>query len=138
MTEKSHNEKDQKLIDTARALVKPRVLSKNVEAGKVGSAILTKDGNVYTGINIESDCDLGACAEHVAIGSMITAGEQDIDTVEAVNKDGKVITPCGRCREYIYQVSGKNNTTRVLLRHGTVMTLEELLPIHWKTEIQHG
>ncbi len=134
---KTHNSKDQELIDMARSLVKPRTLSRNVEAGKVGSAIITKDGSFYTGINIESDCDLGACAEHVAIGAMITAGEQDIETIVAVNKDGKVITPCGRCREYIYQVSGKNNKTRVLLRHGEVMTIEELLPIHWKTEIQN-
>ena len=127
---------DNDLINQAKSLVNPRTLSRNVEAGKVASALVTTDGNVYTGVNIDSDCDLGACAEHNAIGSMVTAGEKDIDVIVAINKEGEVIAPCGRCREYIYQISGHNANTRVILRDGKSMIIDELLPLHWKTDIK--
>ncbi len=127
---------DNDLINRAKSLVNPRTLSRNVEAGKVASALVTKDGNVYVGVNIDSDCDLGACAEHIAIGGMVTGGEKDIDVIVAVNKEGEVIAPCGRCREYIYQISGHNSQTRVLLRDGKSMIIDELLPLHWKTDIK--
>ena len=61
---------------------------------------------------------------------MITAGEQRIETIVAVNRDGTVLPPCGRCREFIAQVDEANADTRVILALG-VRRLKELLPDHW-------
>jgi cytidine deaminase len=42
---------------------------------------------------------MGFCAEHAAIASMLTAGESKIMTIVAVNCEGAILPPCGRCRE---------------------------------------
>ena len=61
---------------------------------------------------------------------MITAGESRIDTIVAVDEDGRVLAPCGRCRELIVQVDPGNAVTRVILP-GRVASARELLPDHW-------
>jgi cytidine deaminase len=121
---------DAALIDRARAVLNPRRLSRFVEVGGVGSALVTEAGNVYVGVCIDTACSMGFCAEHAAIASMITAGESRIATIVAVNWDGKVLPPCGRCREFIYQVNGENGETRVILGD-RVARLSELLPEPW-------
>jgi cytidine deaminase len=75
---------------------------------------------------------MGFCAEHNAIGTMVTQGESRIHTIVAVDWDGSILSPCGRCREFIYQIDEGNAETRVILRENSVMTLKELLPEHWQ------
>jgi cytidine deaminase len=53
----------------------------------------------------------------------------------AVDWDGAILAPCGRCREFIYQMDEQNAGTRVLLRNGKVMSLRDLLPEHWKDQV---
>ncbi len=43
--------------------------------GYVGAALVTKQGNVFTGINIELFCGIGFCAEHGAVAEMVKNGE---------------------------------------------------------------
>lgn len=62
---------------------------------------------------------------------MITHNESRIITIVAVDQNGKIISPCGRCRELIYQINPQNSDTRILLRDGGSATLKELLPNHW-------
>jgi cytidine deaminase len=121
---------DKELIRRATEVVNPRRLSPTVEVAGVGSAVVTDNGNVYVGICIDTACSLGFCAEHNAIGSMITAGESKIMSIVAVNWEGKILAPCGRCRELIYQLDATNAETRVLLQNGRVVRLKELLPEH--------
>ena len=64
---------------------------------------------------------------------MVTAGENRIVSIVAVDCDGSVIPPCGRCRELIYQVDGSKGETRVILRDKAVK-LKDLLPEHWLIE----
>jgi cytidine deaminase len=64
---------------------------------------------------------------------MVTAGESKIVTIVGVNMNGKIIPPCGRCREFIYQINDDNGETRVIL-HDKVVTLRQLLPEHWMSE----
>lgn len=68
----------------------------------VGAAIRCKNGKVYVGVNLYSLH--GACAEQVAIGTAITNGERDFDTIVAVRgKDGEeIIPPCGNCRQILH------------------------------------
>src|SRR5215469_17412365 len=107
---------DDDLISKARSVLNPRRLSQHVEVGGVGCALVTDKGNVYVGVCIDTACGMGFCAEHAAVASMITAGESKIVTIVAVNSDGKIIPPCGRCREFIYQINDNNGETRVILR----------------------
>lgn len=119
------------LIRRAQEVLNPRRLSPTVEVGGVGSALLTDKGNVYVGVCIDTASSMGFCAEHNAIGNMITNGESKILSIVAVDWDGQVISPCGRCRELIYQVDPYNRETTVILQNGKSAKLKELLPEHW-------
>ena len=120
------------LYERAKAVLAPRRLSPWAESGGVGAAILTIDGSVYLGVCIDTACSMGFCAEHAAAAAMITAGEQVIDKIVAVNWDGKVLPPCGRCREFLSQLAEENRNARVLVKEGVVVTLEQLLPWDWR------
>ena len=127
---------DDDLISKARSVLNPRRLSQHVEVGGVGCALVTAKGNVYVGVCIDTACGMGFCAEHAAVASMITAGENKIITIVGVNSDGKIIPPCGRCREFIYQINDDNGETRVILRN-KVATLSLLLPEHWMSKVSN-
>ncbi len=60
------------LYNAARAVVHPQKISNQICSGGVGAAVLSKNGNIYTGVCIDTDCSLGMCAERNAISSMIT------------------------------------------------------------------
>ncbi|MEI6099378.1 MAG: cytidine deaminase, partial [Alphaproteobacteria bacterium] len=79
---------------------------------------------------IDTQCGMGFCAEHAAIAAMITAGESRITDIVAVDWDGSILPPCGRCRELVVQVDDGNADTRVILAHGT-KAVRDLLPDHW-------
>ena len=123
----------QKLYDEARKVQNPRVISPFIEAGGVAAAILTKTGNIYVGVCIDTACTLGMCAERNAIANMITSGESKIDKVVAVMPDGRVGAPCGACREYMMQLDKDSPDIEILLNldplHTT--TLGELTPQWW-------
>jgi cytidine deaminase len=65
----------------AKSKINPRKISPLIEAGEVSAAILTENGNVYTGVCIDTACTLGMCAERNAIANMITNGESKMETV---------------------------------------------------------
>ena len=91
-------------------------------------------GNRYVGVCIDTGSGTGFCAEHSAIAAMVTAGELEISSIVAVwkNKAGAtvVVPPCGRCREFIRQISPANLDTDVVLGRDNVVKLRELLPFH--------
>lgn len=122
----------EELYEQAKAVLAPKRLSPWAESGGVGAAILTRDGNVYRGVCIDTACSMGFCAEHAAAAAMITAGEHVIDKIVAVNWDGKVLPPCGRCREFLSQLAEENRNAQVLVSEGVVVTLEQLLPWDWR------
>jgi len=75
---------------------------------------------------------LGFCAEHNAIGSMVTAKEYVIKKIVAVWKDEKggvyILHPCGRCREFMRQLGKDNMDTEVIVAKDKVVKLKDLLP----------
>lgn len=122
-----------KLYEAAVRVQNGRTISPFIEAGGVAAAILTKRGNIYVGVCIDTASTLGMCAERNAIANMITNGESQIDKVVAVMPDGRVGSPCGACREYMMQLDKDSGDIEILLDLETQKTvkLKELIPDWW-------
>lgn len=124
----------EKLYLEAKAVLRPRKISEWMEAGGVAAAIESVSGKIYTGVCVDGACTLGICAERNAIFHMLTCGEDAIKRVVAVNWDGKVLPPCGACRELMTQLMPKNyKNIEVMLDYetGRIVTLGELTPKWW-------
>lgn len=121
------------LITRASEVLNPRVVSPFIEAGGVAAAILTKKGNVYTGVCIDTACSLGMCAERNAIANMITNGESEIVKLVCIMRDGTIGSPCGACREYLMQLDRYSKNIEILNDKDSyeVVTLGELVPNWW-------
>lgn len=118
------------LKEVAKKLAGDKTISKYVRCGHVACALLTNNGNVYTGISINAKCGIGFCAEHSAIADMLKAGESQITKIVS-SSENDVVVSCGRCLEFIRQISDKNLDTKVLLKNGEVKKVSELLPVRW-------
>jgi len=119
------------LIAAAAAVLNPQVLGDR-SSGSVGCALVTTAASRYSGVCIDVPCSMGFCAEHAAIAAMVTAGEFRIARIVAVARDDEgalyVLSPCGRCREFMHQVHPDNLDAEVLLGGGDSVHLRELLP----------
>ena len=113
-----------------------RIISPFIEAGQVSAALLTKQGNIYVGVCIDTACSLGMCAERNAIANMITHGESQIDKIVAIMPDGSLGSPCGSCREYMMQLDENSGDIEILLdlESKKTITLKELIPDWWGTQ----
>lgn len=98
---------------------------------KVGAALLTKDGNVYTGCNVEI-ASFGAtnCAERTAIYKAISEGEKEFEKIAVASSNDEETFPCGICRQVIVEF-GKDikiilgNTKKNIVKE---YTIDQLLP----------
>ena len=122
--------------NAARRVQNGRTISPFIDAGGVAAAILTKQGNIYVGVCIDTASTLGMCAERNAIANMITNGESRIDKVVAVMPAGRVGSPCGACREYMMQLDKNSGEIEILLdlEKRRTVKLKELIPDWWGTE----
>ena len=118
----------QKVYNRAKAVVNPKKISNQICSGGVGAAVVSKSGNIYTGVCIDTDCSLGMCAERNAISTMITNGEFEIKMVAAVDKKGNVLPPCGACREFMMQLKNSADIEVLVDNKGTVLKLKNLMP----------
>ena len=119
------------LIRRAAGVVNARRIGERL-VGDVGCALVTGQGNVYVGVCLDMASGTGFCAEASAIAAMVTAGEFRIRRIVAVWKDEQgrcyVLSPCGRCREFMRQMDEGNVETEVVLGGERVVKLWELLP----------
>lgn len=124
------------LYNAARKVQNDRSISPFINAGGVAAAILTRKGNIYVGVCIDTACTLGMCAERNAIANMITNGESQIEKVVAVMEDGSVGSPCGACREYMMQLDKDSGEIEILIDLEELKTvrLKELIPDWWGSE----
>lgn len=124
----------EELYSEAKKVLKPRKVSEMMEAGGVAAAIESASGKIYVGICVDGACTLGICAERNAIFNMLTNGEDSMKRDVAVNRDGKVLAPCGACRELMTQLMPNDyRGIEVMLDYekGEVATLGELTPKWW-------
>ena len=103
---------------------------------RVGAAVLTEDGNVYNGCNIEN-ASYGAtvCAERVAIFKAVSNGEKNIRAIALVTGAGDFPTPCGICRQVIAEFAMEN--IEIILHNDEkteVFKLDDLLPLSFTSK----
>jgi cytidine deaminase len=124
---------NEELIQKAVSVIKSRSCGE-FTIGNVGAALETENGNIYCGVCIDVSSSIGFCAEHNAIGAMITAGEYRIREIVAVWKDSEgsayILSPCGRCREFMRQIDEANLETDVILGKDKTEKLKSLLPYY--------
>lgn len=126
----------EELYRKAKGVQNGREISPFIEGGQVAAALVTKRGNSYAGICVDSACGLSICAERNAVYQMLTNGESQIDKIVAVMPDGTVGSPCGACRELMMQLDKDAGDIEILLDLDTRKTifLRELLPDWWGRE----
>jgi len=128
------NDLDRQLIDAARGVCGEFALGvgwgTKWSAGGVGAALRTAKGDVFTGVCIDLGSGLGFCAEVSAIAEMLKARQTRIEAIVAV-AGGRVIPPCGRCRETMAQIDAGNLDCTVLVDPDRAVPLRQLLPDHW-------
>ena len=73
---------------------------------KVGAALRTTDGTVFTGCNVENvSFGLTMCAERVALGSAVQAGAMAFDKLALISESAEPVVPCGACRQVLAEFS---------------------------------
>lgn len=98
---------------------------------KVGAAIRSQDGHVFTGTNVENVAyPEGTCAEAGAISAMIAAGQHKIIEVAVIGSADEPTSPCGGCRQKLAEFAGPDVQITMLSPSGksAVMSMAELLP----------
>jgi cytidine deaminase len=66
----------------------------------VGAALLAASGRIYQGVNVENiSFGLTNCAERVAVGAAIAAGDREFTAIAVVSRGG--VSPCGACRQVL-------------------------------------
>lgn len=101
----------------------------------VAAAVRTRSGKTYLGLNLEGIHT--PCAEPVAIGAAVTAGDRDIESMVAVCRRGTrypVLSPCGTCRQLLFDYAPKA-TVIVPFSNGRLarLTAAESLPGAFRT-----
>ncbi len=99
----------------------------------VGAALLAKNGEIYTGVNVENSSFGGTiCAERTAFTKAISEGAREFEAI-AITGNGGEAWPCGICRQFMYEfapdlvvITGEDE------EHMEQMTLRELLPHGFK------
>ena len=126
----------EKLYMKAKEVQNQREISSYIEVGAVAAAILTAKGNIYTGVCIDTACSLGMCAERNAIGSMITAGENEVEKVAVIMPDGKAGMPCGACMELIMQLSYNSGEIEIIkdFESKEIVKMKDIMPHWWGKE----
>lgn len=120
------------LIKKARNIAIIKQLTNEAISGQVGCVLVANKGNIFTGISLSAACGIGACAEYSAIMEMLKTGESQITKIVAASNDGKILPPCGRCRELFFEINRNNLQTQIILDENKIITLNELLNHRWQ------
>lgn len=133
------------LIDEAKDIAKSNTCCKYSNF-TVGVALLTKDGKIYKGFNVENDGIQSICAERVAFSKALTEGNKEFHCLAVVGKnlsshDFRETLPCGYCRQFISEYGGKDfivytydDTNEEVKSY----SMQELLPYSFRKEDHDG
>ncbi|HCX74024.1 MAG TPA: cytidine deaminase [Candidatus Cloacimonas sp.] len=100
---------------------------------KVGAALLTKSGKIFTGCNVEnSSYGLTNCAERTAIFKAVSEGEKEFEHLVIYVDSPKLFTPCGACRQVISEFSQELPVTIISQNENLETDMGKLLPYTFK------
>jgi len=103
---------------------------------KVGCALLTKNGKIFSGCNVENGGIMSICSERVAFTKAISEGEREFEALLVLGGKNNLIytTPCGYCRQFISEFCDKNFPIYMYYENDKIdkKTLGELLPNSFK------
>lgn len=118
---------DQELVELAR---KAREFSYSPYSKfKVGAALITNEGKVYSGCNIENaSFGITNCAERTAIFKAVSEGAREIDTIAIIADSDGPCSPCGACRQAMAEFKVKRVIMANLKGEVKAVSLAELLP----------
>jgi cytidine deaminase len=122
------NDAPQDLVDAATAVRENAVAP--FSEFKVGSALRTAGGTVFTGCNVENaTLGLTVCAERVALWKALSEGESSFVEIAVVTAAERPTPPCGACRQLLWEFCGDIPVFMVSTRgrHATLQ-LSELVP----------
>ncbi|NLR45628.1 cytidine deaminase [Priestia megaterium] len=107
---------------------------------KVGAALLTKDGKVYHGCNIENAAySMCNCAERTALFKAYSEGDKEYAALAVVADTDRPVSPCGACRQVISELCPKEMKVILTNLKNNIqeLTVEELLPGAFSSEDLH-
>jgi cytidine deaminase len=135
------SQQDRELIEAACEAIRKRYRN---DWQEVGAALRSRSGRIFTGVNLDAYLGrMAVCAEAVALGrAIVDLGEAGIDTIvavrhpppNAVDQAISVVSPCGSCRELIWDY---DRDARVIVPGAegpAVTTIGELLPNKYSRE----
>ncbi len=128
MRKKQHNNDIDELVATAR---QARSMAYAPYSGfKVGAALQTKEGRIFSGCNVENTTyGLSICAERVVITKAVSEGEKDFVRLAVVSDHDNPISPCGACRQFMLEFDPEMEVVMVGQNgNHRIMTVAELLP----------
>jgi len=101
---------------------------------KVGAALLTKSGKIFTGVNVENaSYGLTVCAERVAVFKAVSEGEREFLAIAVVSDSQEITPPCGACRQVLFEFS-EDMDVIMANKDGKyeIMKLKDLMPKGFK------
>jgi cytidine deaminase len=107
---------------------------------QVGAALLTEDGKVYQGCNIENAAySMCNCAERTALFSAYAHGDRKFKTLAVIADTDRPVSPCGACRQVISELCPNDMKVVLTNLNGDIkeVTVEELLPGAFSPEDLH-
>ncbi|WP_312473625.1 cytidine deaminase [Neobacillus sp.] len=107
----------------------------------VGAALLTTDGKVYHGCNIENAAySMCNCAERTALFKAYSEGDRDFALLAVVADTDRPCSPCGACRQVISELCSKDMKVVLTNLKGDILetTVENLLPGAFTPEDLHA
>ena len=96
---------------------------------KVGAAVMTPSGKIYSGCNVENvSYGLTNCAERTAIYKAVSEGEHSFVALAVVADTEGPVAPCGACRQVIAEFGIEQIILGNIKGHTKILSLEEILP----------
>jgi len=108
---------------------------------QVGAALVTSDGRVFKGCNIENSVySLTMCAERVAVFKAVSEGAREFVKIAIVADSEKITPPCGCCRQMLWEFG--NDETKIVLANLNdqmrTFSIKELFPLAFDASFLEG
>src|SRR5690606_3124644 len=103
----------------------------------VGAALLTEDGKIYRGCNIENAAyGMANCAERTALFKAVSEGDKNFEMIAVIADSDRPVPPCGACRQVMAELCPPDMKVILTNLNGDILetTVKELLPGAFKAE----